>query len=111
MLLTVSDFEDMTKRPVPPREGLPIVALDLGHSRSWCCGAGALPERAVSRRGLSPQGFLGLADQEQRDNVPRGTYQSLALAGVLTQADGEARPRGQDSHKAGIGNVGAAVKH
>ena len=91
MLLTVSDFEDMAKRPVPPREGLPIVALDLGHSRSWSAALALYPNGRIECRALAP-GIPNLAGQEQRDNVPRGTYQSLALAGVLTQAEGRRVP-------------------
>ena len=87
MLLTVSDFEDLTKRTVPPREGLPIVALDLGSNRSWCAALALYRNGRVEARAVAP-GIPGLASQEERDNVPRGTYQKLANQGVLIQAAG-----------------------
>ena len=87
MLLTVSDFEDMTKRPVPPREGLPIVALDLGSNRAWCAALALYQNGRVEARAVAP-GIPDLCAQEERDNVPRGTYQSLADQGVLIQAAG-----------------------
>ena len=87
MLLTVSDFEDMTKRAVPPREGLPIVALDLGSSRAWCAALALYPNGRVEARAVAP-GIPNLGAQEERDNVPRGTYQKLATQGTLIQAEG-----------------------
>ena len=35
MLLTVDDWERVVGRPVPPREGRPITAYDLGGGRAW----------------------------------------------------------------------------
>ena len=87
MLLTVSDFEDMAKRAVPPREGLPIVALDLGHNRAWSAALALYKNGRVECRALAP-GVPDLGSQEQRDNVPKGTYQRLADQGVLIQAEG-----------------------
>ena len=91
MLLTVSDFEHMTKRAVPPREGLPIVALDLGHSRSWSAAAAIYPNGRIETRALAP-GIPNLSEQEVRDLQPRGTYQRLADEGVLIQAEGRRVP-------------------
>ena len=87
MLLTVADFEGMTKRAVPPREGLPIVAIDLGGSRAWSAAVALYPNGRIEARALAP-GIPGLGDQELRDNVARGTYQDLANQGVLIQAVG-----------------------
>ena len=87
MLLTVSDFEDMTKRAVPPREGLPIVALDLGASRAWSAAVALYPNGRVEARAVAP-GIPNLGAQEERDNVPRGTYSRLSDEGVLIQATG-----------------------
>ena len=86
-LLTVGDYREMTKRPVPPREGRPLVSVDLGHNRSWCAALAIYSNGRIECRALAP-GVPGLADQEERDNVPRGTYQSLAAQGVLVQATG-----------------------
>ena len=87
MLLTVSDFEDMTKRAVPPREGRPLVALDLGHNRSWSAALALYPNGRIEARAVAP-GIPNLSDQEARDNVGRGAYQQLADQGVLIQAVG-----------------------
>ena len=86
-LLTVEDWELVCARPVPPREGQPIVALDLGSSRAWCAALALYRNGRVEARGVSP-GIPGLGAQEERDNVPRGTYQKLADEGVLIQAEG-----------------------
>ena len=82
MLLTVSDFEDMTKRAVPPREGLPIVALDLGQNRAWSAAVSLWPNGRIECRALAP-GLPSLSDQERRDRVPANTYQRLKDAGTL----------------------------
>ena len=87
MLLTVSDFEDMAKRAVPPREGLPIVALDLGQNRAWSAALALYRNGRVEARAVAP-GIPSLTDQETRDNVPRGTYSRLSDEGVLIQAAG-----------------------
>ena len=87
MLLTVDDYEVMTKRAVPPREGLPIVALDLGQNRAWSAALALYRNGRVEARAVAP-GIPSLTDQETRDNVPRGTYSRLSDQGVLIQAAG-----------------------
>ena len=87
MLLTVADFEDMAKREVPERAGEPICAVDLGGSRAWSAALVIYPNGRVEARAVAP-GIPSLADQEARDRVPPGTYQSLADRGVLIQATG-----------------------
>ena len=87
MLLTVEDFEDMAKRPVPERAGEPICAVDLGGSRAWSAALVIYPSGRIECRALAP-GIPSLADQEVRDNVGSGTYQKLADQGVLIQAEG-----------------------
>ena len=68
MLLTVSDFEDMTKRAVPPREGEPLVALDLGASRAWSAAVSIYQNGRIEARAVAP-GIPSLAEQETRDRV------------------------------------------
>ena len=87
MLLSVDDFKDMTKRPVPPRVGKPIVGVDMAENRAWCAAVSLFRNGRVECRALAP-GIPSLADQEIRDLVPRGTYQELADQGVLIQAPG-----------------------
>ena len=87
MLLTVSDFEEMTARPTPPRQGQPIVALDLGSNRAWSAALAIYENGRIEARALAP-GIPSLGGQEERDNVPRGTYARLSDEGVLIQATG-----------------------
>ena len=82
MLLTVDDYEVMAKRAVPPREGLPIVALDLGQNRAWSAAVSLWPNGRIECRALAP-GLPSLSDQERRDRVPANTYQRLKDAGTL----------------------------
>ena len=86
-LLTVDDFESMTKREVPPRVGRPLCSVDLGGSRAWSAALVIYRNGRIECRALAP-GIPSIEDQEIRDLVPRGTYRSLADAGVLVQADG-----------------------
>ena len=87
MLLTVSDFEDMAKRPVPERAGEPLVAVDLGGSRAWSAALALYENGRIECRAVAP-GIPNLEEQERRDRVPRGTYRALADRGVLIQATG-----------------------
>ena len=55
MLLDVSDWKRVTARSCPPREGQPVVGLDLGSfPESWTglrCSVGVGPGRGVRRHG------------------------------------------------------------
>ena len=86
-LLTVDDYRQMVKRPVPPRVGKPLVAVDLGGSRAWSAALALYRNGRIEARAVAP-GLPSLADQEDRDRTARGTYQSLKDAGVLIQAEG-----------------------
>ena len=68
MLLTVDDYTTMAKRAVPPREGLPIVALDIGQNRAWSAALALYRNGRVECRALAP-GIPSLTDQETRDCV------------------------------------------
>ena len=87
MLLTVADFEDMAKRPVPERDGEPICAVDLGGSRAWSAALVIYPSGRIECRAVAP-GIPNLADQEKRDRVPASTYERLHDAGTLHVAEG-----------------------
>ena len=93
MLLTVSDYEEMARRPVPPREGLPIVACDLGGSRAWSAALALYRNGRIEARALAP-GIPDLANQEKRDMQAPGTYQRLSDEGVLIQAKGASSATG-----------------
>ena len=56
VLLTVQDWERVTARSVPEREGRPIVGVDLGGGRAWSAAAlhlkSMLNQKSVVHRGL-----------------------------------------------------------
>ena len=87
MLLTVDDWQRVTARPVPPRDGKPIVGVDLGAGRAWSAAVAIWRNGRVEALAVAP-GIPSLEAQEKRDRVPRGTYQTLAGGGALRVAEG-----------------------
>ena len=87
LLLTVDDWELLTKRGVPPRSGRPIVGIDLGGGRAWSAATAVWASGRIEALALAP-GIPSIADQERRDRVPAGTYQKLIETGALRIADG-----------------------
>ena len=87
VLLTVDDYETMTSRPVPERQGQPIVSLDLGSGRAWSAATAAWQTGRVEALAICP-GIPSIADQERRDRVSPGTYQNLVDRGLLQMAEG-----------------------
>ena len=87
MLLTVEDWERVMARSVPPREGRPIVAYDLGGGRAWSAAVGIWRSGRMEAIAVAP-GIPSIEDQEKRDRVPRGTYRALAQSGALRVAEG-----------------------
>ena len=87
VLLTVADWERVLARPVPAREGRPIVAYDLGGGRAFSGAVSMWRTGAMSAIALAP-GLPSLEAQEKRDRVPAGTYRRLAETGALHVAQG-----------------------
>ena len=87
MLLTVDDWERMAARPVPDREGRPIVGVDLGGGRAWSAAVAVWKNGRVEALACAP-GIPGLDEQERRDRVPKGTYKALVASGGLRVAEG-----------------------
>ena len=87
MLLTVEDWERVTAREVPPREGKPIVAVDLGAGRAWSAAVAIYRNGRTEALALAP-GIPDIEAQEKRDRVTKGVYQKLVEAGLLHVADG-----------------------
>ena len=87
MLLAVDDWERSTARPVPDREGRPIVGIDLGAGRAWSAATAIWRSGRVEALAVAP-GIPSLEAQERRDRQPWGTYRRLALRGALRVADG-----------------------
>ena len=87
VLLQPADWERVIARPVPPREGQPLVAYDLGGGRAWSAAVAVWRNGRLEARAVAP-GIPSIQDQERRDRVPSGTYQRLVAAGLLDVADG-----------------------
>ena len=87
VLLTVSDWERVTAREVPKREGRPIVGVDLGGGRAWSAAVAVWGNGRIEARAVAP-GIPDLDEQERRDRVPAGTYSRLFDRGQLEIAEG-----------------------
>ena len=87
VLLTVTDWERVTAREVPEREGRPIVGVDLGGGRAWSAAVALFPNGRVEARAVAP-GIPDLEEQERRDRVPARTYGKLYDMGQLEVAEG-----------------------
>ena len=87
MLLAVGDWQTMAARPVPPRQGRPVVGIDLGAGRAWSAATAIWPNGRTEAIAVAP-GIPDLRAQEKRDRVPAGTYQRLHERGVLHVAAG-----------------------
>ena len=74
-------------RPVPPREGRPIVGIDLGSSRSWSA-AWCLWRNGRSECYAVCPGIPDLVERERADAMPHGLYRKLVADGVLVVDDG-----------------------
>ena len=87
VLLTVGDWERVTAREVPEREGRPFVGVDLGGGRAWSAAVAVWGNGRVEARAVAP-GIPDLSEQEKRDRVPAGTYVKLYDMGQLEIAEG-----------------------
>ena len=90
-LITAAEWQRICSRPVPAVEGRPVVAVDLGGSRSWSAACAVWPSGRVESWALAP-GIPSLADQERDDQVPEGSYTSLVRAGGLSVDEAHAVP-------------------
>ena len=87
VLLSVPDYQKVTARDVPEREGKPIIGVDLGGGRAWSAAVALYGNGRCEAMAVAP-GIPTLAEQEKRDRVPAGTYQRLRDAGSLRVAEG-----------------------
>ena len=87
MLLTGDDWDAICARPVAPREGRPIVGVDLGGGRAWSAAVALWRTGRVEALAVAP-GIPSIDAQEKRDRVPAGTYQALVDLGTLRVAEG-----------------------
>ena len=86
-LLTVDDWERVASRPVPDREGRPVVGIDLGGGRAWSAAVAIWPNGRCEALAVAA-GIPDLSAQEKRDRVPAGTYAVLVESGALRLATG-----------------------
>ena len=91
VLLTVSDFEKLCARPVPPREGRPVVGIDMGAGRAWSAAVAVYGNGRTEARAIAP-GIPDLSAQERRDRQPSGAYRKLFEKGLLGVAEGKRVP-------------------
>ena len=82
VLLSVDEWERVEARAVGPRQGRPVVGIDLGGGRAFSAAVGIWPSGRIEAVAVAP-GIPSIADQEKRDRVPGGTYQRLVDAGLL----------------------------
>ena len=62
VLLTVADWELITAREVPDREGRPVVGLDLGGGRAWSAAVAVWPNGRTEALAVAP-GIPGVEQQ------------------------------------------------
>ena len=87
VLIAADAWRRVEARPVPPREGRPIVGVDVGAERSWSA-AWCLWRNGRSEAYALCPGDPGLAERERQDAMPAGLYQRLADDGVLFVDEG-----------------------
>ena len=87
VLLSVTDWQRVTAREVPERQGRPIVGVDLGGGRAWSAAVAVWGNGRVEAKAVAP-GIPNLDEQERRDRVPSGTYAKLFDLGQLEIAEG-----------------------
>ena len=87
-LLSVSDWDAVLARPVPPREGKCHVGLDIGSSRSWSAAWFLWPNGRTECIANVP-GIPNLHEQERHNALPRGTLQRLVNDGALVVDEGK----------------------
>ena len=87
MLLRVADWDRVAERAVGDRDGLPVVGIDMGAGRAWSSAVAVWTSGRVEALAIAP-GIPLVADQEVRDRVPSGTYQTLVGQGSLLVAEG-----------------------
>ena len=104
MLILADAWRRVEARPVPEREGRPLVGLDLGAERSWSAAWAVWPNGRSECYAVCP-GIPDLAERERQDAMPRGLYRKLHDDGVLLVDEGlrVSRPATLIDHRVGIG--------
>lgn len=87
VLVEADDWRRVEGRDVPPREGRPVVGIDMGSERSWSAAWCLWPNGRTECFAVCP-GIPDLAERERQDAQPAGLYQRLAADGVLVVDEG-----------------------
>lgn len=91
VVLRIEDWQSVLSRPVPVRDGVCVVGLDMGRERAFSSVAALWTNGRLEVTAIAP-GIPSLPEQERRDGVPTGTYTRLADTGALVVAEGYRRP-------------------
>ena len=104
MLCSVDAWKTVEGREVPPREGRPLVGLDLGSERSWSA-AWCLWANGRSEAYAVCPGVPDLDEREKQDGMPRGLYRRLESEGALIVEEGRrvSDPETLVAHLVGLG--------
>ena len=110
MLCELPDWRDVEARPVPPRKGRAIIAVDCGEKRSWT-GVVCLWENGRSECFACCGSIPNLEERTRQDGQPEGTYQRLQDEGSLIVDEGRkvARPEVLLDHILGQGIRPASI--
>ena len=91
MLMSIDSWQRVQARPVPPRDGRPV-GIDLGSGRAWTAAVAIWRNGRIEALAICP-GLPSVRNQETRDKVPKGVYQSLVDSGRLRAAEGLRVPK------------------
>ena len=110
VLVDVEAWKGVEAREVPPRDGKPLVGLDLGSERSWSA-AWCLWRNGRSECYALAPGIPSLEDREKADGQPRGLYRRLHQDGSLLVDQGlrVSRPSTLIEHLVSLGIQPAEV--
>ncbi len=87
VLLTVDDIDRIIDRIPGPQEGHPVIGIDMGVGRAWSACVAWWPSQRIEAFAVCP-GIPTVLEQEERDIVPRSTYQDLVDRRLLLVAEG-----------------------
>ena len=104
VLVSLDAWRTVEGREVAPREGRPVVGVDLGAERSWSA-LWAMWPNGRSEAYAVVGGIPDLSERERQDAQPAGAYRRLEADGVLLVDEGLhiARPETLISHMVTVG--------
>lgn len=91
-LVDAEDWLRVERRAVLPREGRPILGIDLGGARAWSAAVCVWPNGRAEAYAVVA-GIPDLAERERQDAVRRGLYRLLHGTGRLVVDEGLRVPR------------------